>query len=205
LSRLVVAPVVEGHGEDNAIRILIQRTWAEIVHGDFVEVLRPIRSSRGRLAKEEELSRAVNLAALKLRALSGMEPAMILILVDADNDLPCVLAPKLLEIARRSRSDVYVSCVVANVEYETWFIAAAESLAEYLDLSADELIPEDPERQRLGKGWIKRRFRGIKYSETVDQPAMTSQMDLSLCRRRSHSFAKLCRELEGRLTAGGSN
>jgi predicted ATPase len=38
----------------------------------------------------------------------------------------------------------------------------------------------------------------VKYSETIDQPAMTADMDLSLCRRRSPSFDKLCRELEKR-------
>jgi hypothetical protein len=116
--------------------------------------------------------------------------------MDADEDLPCVLAPRLLAIARTARSDFSISCVVANVEYETWFVAAAESLTEYLDLVPGESIPEQPERDRLGKAWIQKRFRGIKYSETVDQPAMTSRMDLKLCRRRSPSFSKLCRELE---------
>lgn len=35
---------------------------------------------------------------------------------------------------------------------------------------------------------------------TVDQPAMTSHMDLHLARERSPSFDKLCRELERRLS-----
>jgi hypothetical protein len=93
---------------------------------------------------------------------------------------------------------VDVSCVIANLEYETWFVAAAESLGEFLDISDNSSISSDPERDHQGKGWIQRKFRGIKYSETVDQPAMTKAMDLALCRQRSPSFDKLCRELEAR-------
>ena len=127
---------------------------------------------------------------------------MILILLDSDKDPPCVLAPKLLKDATQNRSDVDMSCVLANVEYETWFVAASSSLVAFLDLPAE--VPEDPEAQRLGKAWIERHFRGTKYSETLDQPAMTRKMDLGLCRERSRSFDKLCRELASRLT-GSSN
>ncbi len=80
----------------------------------------------------------------------------------------------------------------------TWFAAACTSLEEYLDLSRGSL-PQEPERERLGKAWIQKRFRGTSYSETIDQPKLTSRMDLAACRRRSPSFDKLCRELEKRL------
>jgi hypothetical protein len=95
--------------------------------------------------------------------------------------------------ARRDKDSV---CVVANVEYETWFVAAAESLTRYLNLAGDKMLPSDPERLRLGKGWIKARLPA--YSETVDQPKFSAVMDLRLCRRHSPSFDKLCRELEKR-------
>jgi hypothetical protein len=97
-----------------------------------------------------------------------------------------------------------VSCVLAIVEYETWFVAAADSLRDFLDIPHTDTVPEAPEPRRSGKSWIERRFRGTKYSETVDQPKMTAAMDLPLCRQRSPSFDKLCRELEKRLrrTAG---
>jgi hypothetical protein len=197
LSRLRIAPIVEGHGEDNAIRILLQRIWTELLGGQHVDVIKPIRGSRFKLVKEAELSRAVNLAALKLRPPG--DPALILILLDAEEDLPCVLAPALLRLAKQIRSDMDISCVIANVEYETWFVAAAESLTKYLNLGYDETPPLDPERARHAKGWIQQRFHGIKYSESVDQPAMTSAMNLAQCRARSPSFDKLCRELEARL------
>jgi hypothetical protein len=90
---------------------------------------------------------------------------------------------------------------VANVEYETWFVAAAESLGKYLQLRPAESVPDAPEDQRCGKKWVETRFRGPKYSETQDQPAMTAAMDFSQARSRSPSFDKLCRELAQRATA----
>jgi hypothetical protein len=119
----------------------------------------------------------------------------VLILVDADTDLPCRLAPELLAWAREERTDVDIVCIVANVEYETWFVAAAESLRDYLDLPEGESAPHQPELERHGKRWIEQRFKRTKYSETQDQPAMTAKMDIALCRTRSPSFDKLCREL----------
>lgn len=199
MSRLRIVPIVEGHGENNSIRTLLQRIWSELLGGGYVEVVKPIRWSRGRLIQSSELGRAVDLAALKLKAAEADERGLVLILVDADEDLPCELGPRLLDEARKRRPDVDISCVVAKVEYETWFVAAARSLGRHLDLAHEE-VPEDPERQRAGKAWIQRHFQGVKYSETVDQPAMTAEMDLGECRRRSPSFDKLCRELESRFS-----
>ena len=197
MKQLRVAAIVEGHGEYQSIRVLLTRVWHEILGGEWIDVLQPIRQKRHKLAKQSELEKAVQLAALKLANVPGATiPSVIVILVDADEDLPCRLAPKLLNLAKAARSDVDIMCVVANIEYETWFVAAAESLRDYLSLP---VAPNDPEKHRHGKGWIERCFKGTKYSETQDQPAMTAKMDLAMCRVRSPSFDKLCRELELRL------
>jgi len=71
LSRLRVAPIVEGHGEDLAVRILLRRLWTELLGGEHIEVLKPIRSSRTKLIQTPELERAVDLAVLKLRSASS--------------------------------------------------------------------------------------------------------------------------------------
>jgi hypothetical protein len=121
-------------------------------------------------------------------------------LIDTDEDCPAEMGPRLLGIARKvvdTRADL--ACVLINVEYETWFAATAESLLKYLDLESDSAPSDSPEEAGHGKAWVERRFRGRKYLETQDQPAMTSTMDLTLCRKRSPSFDKLCRELEARL------
>jgi len=196
MKQLRVAAIVEGHGEYESIRSLLTRIWTEVLGGDYIEVLQPIRHKRQQLAKQGGMARAIQLAALKLANAPGAAmPSAVVVLVDADKDLPCVLAPELLTWAKSERSDIDIICIVANIMYETWFVAAAESLRDYLSLPVGMMAPEDPEKQRHGKGWIERCFKGTKYSETQDQPAMTAKMDLAICRARSPSFDKLCREL----------
>lgn len=198
MSTLRVAPIVEGHGEYAAIRTLLDRVWRELLDGGFVEVLKPIRWPRSKLIKQDELARAVKLATLKLQDAFGTTTgALVIILLDANSDPPCLKGPELLGYAQEARPDIDIACVLAKVEYETWFVAAAESLHEYLTPLLPAEIPEDPEGSRYGKGWIKRHFGG-NYSETLDQPRLTARMDLSLCRTRSPSFDKLCRDLERR-------
>lgn len=199
MSRLQVATIVEGHGEVASLPILLERIWFELIQGEYIAILRPpIRQPKGRLVqnKDDALVKAVGLAAAKLRASSHeVDTELVLVLIDADKDLPCVLGPQLLKTAREARRDKAIACVVANIEYESWFVAAAESLTDYLNLSEIE-VPKDAEGGRHGKGWIEGRFKGVKYSETIDQPRMTSKLDLRTCRDRSPSFDKLCRELE---------
>jgi len=191
---------VEGHGDNSAIRILLSRIWSELLGGEYIEILTPIRTKRNRIVREDELTRALGLAVSKLRegARDKPENSMILLLLDADSDLPCVLGPDLLRRAHQIRSDMDIACVIANVDYETWFAAAAGSLGKFLAFPAGFAITDNPERERLGKGWVKSRFRIGQYSPRVDQPRMTQAMDLTLCRQRSLSFDKLCRELEAR-------
>jgi hypothetical protein len=171
----------------------------ELLGGEFLEVLRPIRQHRATLVKEHELKHAVELAAAKLTLLAVSDtPGLVLILIDGDSECPGELGPRILAHAQNIARHLDIICVIACVEYETWFAAAAESLTKYLSF---ETVPDDPERWRLAKGWVERHFRGTRYSESVDQAAMTATMDLVLCRRRSPSFDKLCRELERRLNS----
>ena len=203
MSRICIAPVVEGHGDVAAARILLQRVWAELLGGDYAEVLQPFRIRRDRVNRQDEMDSAIGTAALKLAAARGdFDRKMILVLFDADDDCPAVVGPAVLQLALTARSDVDVACVVANVNFESWFVAAAGSLARFLDPAAAGAAPAEPERARAGKGWIKDHFTAApRYSETADQPRLTSAMDLRQCRSRCPSFDKLCRELEKRLKA----
>jgi hypothetical protein len=200
MSRLRVAVIVEGHGEVSAVPILFRRLWP-LVGGQAIEVLKPIRSKRNLLEKGTELRRAVALAIAKLKNNpASTDPAAVFILFDRDPspDLPCQIAPRVLGIARTAFANTDIACVLANIEYETWFVAAAESLTRYIRLRPGESVPSAPEVQRCGKHWVETRFSGTKYAETQDQPAMTAAMDLSLARTRAPSFDKLWRELEVR-------
>jgi hypothetical protein len=200
MSRIAVAPIVEGQGDEAAVRLLLQRVWTELLGGEYAEVVKPIRRSRGLLLRQEsgDLEKSIRFALLKLEQYGG---GLVLILIDAEDD--CAnhgpLGPLILERVLKLRSDIDIAVVIANVMYETWFVAAAASLTDYLDLPDEASIPANPEEERAGKGWIKQRIKSGKYSETADQAALTAKMNLALCRSRSPSFDKLCRELEKRL------
>lgn len=193
---LTIAPIVEGHGDTQAVPILLRRVCTELFDEAYVSVLPPIRVPKSKLVKPPELARAVSLADLKLREKDAGQ-RLVLILFDADQDRACELAPRLLTTLRAERPHMDVALVLAVPEFETWFIAAAESLGEYLDLAGSE-IPDDVDAAGLKKAWLQQRFRG-RYTETIEQPALAARMDLHRCRSRSRSFDKLCRELQQRL------
>lgn len=194
MSGLHVYPIVEGHGEVEAVRILFGRIWRELVGRDDLHVLRPQRMPRSKIVKVSELRRAIELGRRKLNEVSAIA-RLVIVLFDADNDRPCKIAPDI----RSELGDcgVDLSIVVANAEYETWFVCAADSLGDYLSVID---LPTAPESSRTRKRWIELHMRTGTYSETVDQPKLTSKMDLQVCRGRCPSFDKLCREFESRNT-----
>ena len=206
MSRLQVTAIVEGQGEVNSLRILLNRIWTELLGGEYIKVHTPIRQNRSSFASHgrihtENVERIVQIADSKIKIHTNMmnDPILILILLDADHDCPARLGPRLLECAKSALPHRDIDCVFANVEYETWFVAAAESLLNYLDLK-NQKLPQSPEESRQGKAWVSNRFRG-DYSEVLHQPALTRAMNLDSCRRGSPSFDKLCRVLEKRIAS----
>lgn len=201
MSSLLVAPIVEGHGEVRAIGILLRRIGEVLFPGSYVDTIPAIRVPKDKMMKELDLSRAIALASLKLeeKRLTNWRTT-ILILRDADDEPACELGPALLAKARVLNPGVDVTCVIAVTEFETWFAASPESLTKFLRIEQEDATI-DPESSRRGKNWIKQRFLRPRYSETVDQPKMTAHLDLQLCRERSPSFEKLVRELSLRLDA----
>ena len=110
MSRINVAPIVEGHGEQkSAIRTLITRVWSELLGGEYANVLRPIRVPRSKLVRPKKLLNAIDLAALNLGELVSGDRSLILVLFDADEDAPCVLAPILAEVVRANRAHLDVA------------------------------------------------------------------------------------------------
>ncbi len=196
---LRVQPIVEGHGEDNAIRPLLELLWYQLLGADRIEVLRPFRKRQGTLLQEAGLKAAIDAAKIRLDSRPPDDlHKLVLILIDSEGECPGELGPRLLKWGREARSDADIACVMPHPMFETWFVAAASSLAGVNGMPADLKIPNDPEGNRLGKAWLKRHLTR-KYSETVDQPRFTARMDLALCSQNSPSFEKLCRELKQRL------
>lgn len=187
----VVASIVEGDGEVAALPVLLRRIGQWLTPEKIPQVVPPIRIPRDRfLNRPEEFNRYLQLAAAK----SG-DSGWILILLDADDDCPAALG---LNIADRARAVVphrRVAVVLANREFEAWFIAAASSLDGVRNFAlrpGDEAV--NPELPRNAKGWMGDRIVGGGYRETTDQPAFAARFDLSVCMERSRSFRKLCSE-----------
>src|SRR5215208_1860233 len=132
--------IVEGHGEIDAVPLIIRRISREIDPGLMVTIHQPFRVPRSKLVKPGELERAVELAGRR-----AGENGAIFIILDSDDECPAALGPELLDRARRVRPDRLISVVLAKHEFEAWFLAAAESLRGRRGLAADLESPPDPE------------------------------------------------------------
>jgi hypothetical protein len=119
----------------------------------------------------------------------------ILILLDSDGECPATLGPEILERAQTICPNRPIGCVVAHQEYEAWFLASPECIRDHFQLSTCPTPPSNPEAKRGIKEWIKAQLpRGSKYSETIDQPALTRLFDIEKS-RSIPSFDKLYREV----------
>lgn len=185
-----IAIIVEGHGEVDAVPILLRRIVQRVSPGTELDLPRPIRVPRNKVVREEELERAVGLAAARAEA-----DGAILVLLDADRDCPARLAPRLLARALAARSDRNIRVVLAKMEYEAWFLAAAASLAGQAGIDENIAPPGDPEAVRDAKGWLSARMpRGLAYRETLHQARLSATFDLDLA-RAAPSFDKLWRDV----------
>jgi hypothetical protein len=188
-----IACIVEGHGDATALPILIRRIVGVHDPSTIVFIHHPIRIPKTQLVnRPQELERTVDLAARKVANGGG-----VVVLLDADDDCPAELGPVLLNRARACRSDVPFAVVVAKREFESWFVAAAESLREQRGLAADLAAPPSPEDVHDPKGWLTARMEGARsYVATLDQPALATIFDLDMA-RRADSFDKFYREIVG--------
>ncbi len=195
MSRCIVA-LGEGHADCDSLPTLLSRI-ARSLNLETPVLPEPIRFPRNRILKTEELPRLLGLARKKLR-----RPGGILVLLDADDDCPALLGPRVLASASELCADVPVSVVLAKRMFESWLVAGAEGLVENGEIHPGE-TPDDPEVSvRSPKEWLSRRIRRSEdHGEMADQKRLTGCFSLTEARRRSASFDKLYREVE-RLLGG---
>jgi len=140
--QLRIVCIVEGHGECESVPILIRRIANRFDPGLDVQLPHPIRIPKSKLLRPGELEKAVRLAAARSKADGG-----ILVILDSDDDCPATLAPDLLARMRAKRGDLPSAIVLANKEFESWFLASAQSLRGYRGLPEDL---EPPARKLSG-------------------------------------------------------
>jgi hypothetical protein len=186
---LRIGCVVEGHGEVESVPALVRRVAHDWDPQLVVVVPHPVRITKSKLLKAGELERAAGLAALNAGNNGG-----VLVILDSDDDCPAHLGPELLTRVRTAREDLPCAVVLAKREFESWFLASAESLRGYARLPADLEPPDHPEDIPGAKEWLRKRMQTGAYASTVDQPSLTHRFDLTLA-RRADSFDKCYREI----------
>jgi hypothetical protein len=186
----VVAPIVEGHGEVQAVRELISRIAVELC-GTWTEVAPPFRLDSGKMRKPDELAKAVRVQAARIKG-----PGGVLVLRDGDDD--DVRCP--VELARQLAPEpglvaVPVEVVIARHEYEAWFLAAAESLRSHPAVRDDASAPADPEARRGAKSQLEA-MMCESYKETLHQAKFSALIDLNAAKARSRSFRRMVHAVE---------
>jgi hypothetical protein len=186
-----IACVVEGHGDVEAVPILVQRIAERYDQNLVVQVSAPVRTPKSRLIKPGELERSVEFAARRLARTGG-----VLVVIDADDDCPAHLGPQLLNRAQVAGIGMPVGVVLAKSEVESWFIAAAQSIAGHAGLPENLQPPNNPETIRGAKEWLTANMVGSRnYSPTLDQPALAGLFSLDSA-LQTDSFGKFRREVE---------
>ena len=182
---MTIQPIVEGHGEVDAVPELLRRLVAEAAHPD-ISILRTIRSNRGALVRQVSLERVIQVARTK-------NPDAILILLDGDDD-PCPgkLAQQLNTWAKASAAPMACEVVVAQREYEAWFLGAMESLRGTRGIADNAVSETAPEAPRDAKGRLRSKMlAGRFYVERSDQVVLTSVFEMRSAYHSCRSFRKM--------------
>jgi hypothetical protein len=201
-----ILAIVEGHGEQTAVPVLLRHWFQRRRFRNFETPDLAIRAPGAGALKcphdaDDELGIEyyVEMAARE-------QPDGILIVLDADDE--CQersktrrqgLGPELLERARTTAPHIPIEVVVANREYEVWFLAALTRLRQ------SGLIPQEArlEKQLPDLETIRdckkplTALLGRPYEETTDQPEFTDVLPFtSGMAKRSRSYRKLLKALE---------
>lgn len=195
MSSVYFAPIVEGHGEQEALPILLRRLCGEIRPDLWADINPPIRVKSANFINDPDyFYKYLSMAANKARQAGN---GAVLILLDCEDDCPKELGLRLLSQARKLRPDVRIIVVLAYREFETWFLASVHSLVQCGLLPNGTKVPNNPEGIRDAKGWLKERR---SYKETDDQPTFTARFSFDEASSIS-SFRYLRRKIEEILLA----
>jgi Domain of unknown function (DUF4276) len=190
MSSPLIVPIVEGHGDVEALPVLIRRIFAAFGAGASPVVNPPIRVKAGSFLHDRDyFHKYVSLAAAKAAPGEGR----VLILLDCEDHCPGKLGPRLLANAQAVRAGVKCTVALAHREYETWFLAAIESLRGVAGLPGQLTPPPCPESIRGAKQWLGARMP-VPYDPIIHQAEMTARFDLKQA-RAVPSFNRLVNKL----------
>jgi Domain of unknown function (DUF4276) len=195
---LAIAAIVEGHAEVESVPLLLRRIFAQLGVSD-IQVARPFRVKRNRVVKPGELERAIR-QTIRDRA----EVGGIMVLIDSDDDCPAQLGSRLLDRAKTT-TQLPVAVVLANREFECWFLGSKESLRGINGIVENATAPLNPENIRGAKEHLSRNMaRGRRYLAVDDQATFAEKFHLDKTRRACPSFDKCFRDAERLVHAIGT-
>ncbi|RJQ50961.1 MAG: DUF4276 family protein [Desulfobacteraceae bacterium] len=204
MNRRRIIPIVEGHGEEKAVPCLLRR-WLRHrrLHQFDVPDLAINAKGCGKLKAGYDRSRHLGIEHYIEAALRN-RPDAILVVLDADDECRNRLkgnglGTELLMRARKINPNIPLAVVVADPEYEAWFLASLTSIRRA------GLLPD--QSPRIKENSVCLHPRGCKgaiadllccpYEETVHQLALTQGLTFSSqVQHRSYSYGKLLRDLE---------
>ena len=178
-----IQPIVEGHGELEAVPVLLRRLLTEAGIYD-IGVNSPIRQPKNKLLKPSGLERAIKLSRMKENCRG------ILILFEDEDGCPAKIGPEINSWVSSYTGDMPYAVALAHREYEAWFLASIKSLRGKRGIRYNAEWPDDPEQKRDAKEAINR-LMSRPYRETLDQPALSDCFDLKEAYKRSRSFRHL--------------
>lgn len=176
--------LVEGQGDVQALPSLLSRLVPTVVAATMR--IQAGKVFAGNWTQVEQL--------VELERRKGSEAVLLLLDTDCELDrCPKARAAALQQSLKTVAGNMRAAIVLAECEFETWFIEAAESLRGVRGLPPDLTRPENP-LKRGSKEWLGN-LMPHGYRETQDQKPLASNMDLRLARDRSRSFRKFCRAI----------
>lgn len=181
---LYIYPIVEGHGDERALPVLLRNILnSRFLFYDF-QILHPYRLPKGKMKLEAEWGGVISLAEDRLNAecVGEGDHGLILIVCDADDDCPVSLKTQIDGFVSDAGHVHSFAFVAAHREYESWFLAAAQSFAEHNDCTNSIVAVENIIQIGNAKGYFEKNIlkEGRFYSETVDQPKFSAVIDFSL-------------------------
>ena len=203
----LILAIVEGHGEQKAVPLLLRRWFQHRRFRNFETRDLAIRASGAGALKCPYDPVQGNGIEYYVELAAGERPDGILVILDADDECQQRakdrrrkgLGPELLQRARLVAPHVPIEVVIANREYEVWFLAALDTLRRVGSLPREkrwEKSIADIESIRDCKKPLTHLLER-PYEESTDQTDFTGALPFTATMaRRSRSYRKLMKALQ---------
>lgn len=190
MNLFVVQPVVEGHGEIEAVEILLGRLLGAL--GIWGAVRTPRRLPKDQMvADEDELKGMLN----QVRYDTAI--SLVLFLYDADDNCARDHVPQMRQWIVEAQMNFPCCVVMIRREFEAWFLAAlpslqGQALEDGESIAEDARYTLDPEAKRDAKSAVGQFILPKrKYTETFHQWQLARHFDLGMAYQNAPTFCRL--------------